>query len=121
MADAQSQQMDKQQMNEPSAPSTPWAGDDERPTQDNGTFGHTSYQMGNPSGNSFPAMLPQISDENYPNSAASQSADVITNYGIVDDQSENEPSSGNIAQYGIDGPSAGGGIDRNTGHKSGKT
>ena len=84
--------------------SSPWAGDDERPIQDNGTGGsHLGYVMGQPSGNSFP---PCNVDE------ANETDDAnIADFGINEGIEVGHDSG--IANYGIVGPAAGGGVRKN--------
>ena len=83
---------------------TPWAGDDERPIQDNGTGGsHLGYVMGQPSGNSFPPCYTETNDDEKTN---------ILDYGIEESKETGHESS--IQNYGIVGPAAGGGIYKNT-------
>lgn len=85
--------------------STPWAGDDERPIQDNGTGGdHLGYVMGSPSGNSFP---PVEGDSHNDTDEATN----ILDYGLRESVEVGHDSG--ISNYGIVGPSAGGGIQKN--------
>lgn len=86
-----------------SPPSAPWAGDDERTIQDNGTQGKNTYVMGQPSGNSFPSS--NILDAD--NDGDASLADLGLNEGV-----EVGHDSG-IQNYGIVGPAAGGGVERN--------
>jgi len=103
--------MDKSQ-NQPQSPSAPWSGDDERPSQDNGTQGKTSYQMGDPSGNSFPASGMPADYRLTPGEAAEDSAMEVDDYGL--NEAADVGNNQSIANYGIDGPPAGGGLKRNT-------
>lgn len=98
--------------NEPQAPSAPWSGDDERPSQDNGTQGKTSYQMGDPSGNSFPDSGKPVDSRLTPGEAASDSMLETDDYGV--NESVEVGHNQSIANYGIEGPQAGGGNSRNT-------
>lgn len=73
--------------------SAPWAGDDERPIQDNGTENHHSYVMGAPSGNTFPS-IPDV-----------HAADGQTDSADISDMGLNESievgQNKSIAQYGL--------------------
>ena len=83
-------------------------GGDHRESCNNGTQGHNSYVMGNPSGNPLPS----------DSVAEMGEGDEIYDYGL--NESMEVGQTGNQLGYGINGPAAGGGIDRNTGHNSGK-
>ena len=98
--------------NQPSAPSMPWAGDDDRPIQDNGTQGKTSYQMGDPSGNSFPGSGQPADYRLTPGETTEGEIDEISDYGLNEGAEVGYNQS--IANYGIEGPPAGGGDKRNT-------
>ena len=96
--------------NEPQAPESPWAGDDERPICDNGTMGKTSYQLGQPSGNSFPSIPDPY--QSAPDADSSGSGEEISDFGLNETVEVGHNQS--IANYGVEGPAAGGGLSRNT-------
>lgn len=79
----------------------PWAGDDERPIQDNGTQGHNTYTMGQPSGNAFPPIPDPHADAGEANSTE------LSDYGL--DETVEVGQNDSIANYGLTGPAAGGG------------
>jgi hypothetical protein len=83
-----------------SPPSAPWAGDDERPIQDNGTGGHNTYTMGQPSGNSFPPIPDPHADYGEANSTE------ISDFGLR--ETVEVGANASIANYGLEGPAAGG-------------
>lgn len=97
--------------NFPSSPDSPWAGDSDRPIQDNGLFGKNSYQMGEPSGNSFPA-AGKPSDYRLTPGEAPEGAGDNEGAGMLemDDFGLNEKvevgNNASIANYGITGQEA---------------
>lgn len=89
-------------------------GDDHREVQDNGTQGKTSYQMGDPSGNSFPDSGKPADERWTPGEASEAGTDLleIDDYGLK--ESVEVANNQSIANYGVEGPAAGGGLKRNT-------
>ena len=94
-------------------------GGDHRPSQDNGTQGHTSYKMGDPSGNSFPDAGKPIEERwtpgESPHNEGQGAGDLeIDDFGLDPSEKTQVGTNQSIANYGIEGPAAGGGLDRNT-------
>ena len=81
-------------------------GGDHRQIQDNGVQGHNSYQMGQPSGNSFPPYDdPQAGEDTNGNAE-------MSDFGW--NETKDVGFDPNQTQYGIEGRPAGGGNKRNT-------
>lgn len=84
-------------------------GGDHREIQDNGTQNHNSNVQGAWSGNSFPPISdPHASTEQEPDGAGYE----ISDLGL--DETTEVAGNKDQLEYGVTGPAAGGGLDRNT-------